>query len=146
MLLDFFFFFLVVIHTRCDGNKKPILRESFYNPMVSLKSGCVLSHLIEILCEKLFKVPLHPRPISPQIPRFAFGAGRERGKDGFKTLSCAQRVYSLPLLLSFCPLYHTDLPASVFIHFSGNLVLVSAAVSIYQIDPDNLPLPSGFPV
>lgn len=78
-----FFFFLVVIHKICDGNKKPILWESFYNPMVSLKSGCVLSQLIEILCEKLFKVPLHPRPISPQIPKFAFGAGREWGKGWF---------------------------------------------------------------
>lgn len=81
--LTFFFFLLVVIHTRCDGNKKPILWESFYNPMVSLKSGRVLSHLIEILCEKLFKVPLHPRPISPQIPKFAFGAGRDRGEGWF---------------------------------------------------------------
>lgn len=36
------FFFLVVIHTRCDGNKKPISWESFYNPMVSLKIGLCL--------------------------------------------------------------------------------------------------------
>lgn len=56
------FFFLVVIHTRCEGNKKPILWETFSNPAISLKSGRVLSHLIEILCEKLFQVPLHPGP------------------------------------------------------------------------------------
>lgn len=100
--LTFFFFPpLVVIHTRCEENKKPILWESFYNPVISLKSGRVLSHLIEILCEKLFQVPLHPRPTSLQIPKFAFGAGREGGEDGFKTFSCAQRAYSLPVLISF---------------------------------------------
>lgn len=91
-----FFFLLVVIHTRCDGNKKPILWESFYNPMVSLKSGRVLSHLIEILCEKLFKVPLHPRPISPQIPRFAFGAGRDGGRLVLRPLAVPKGLIPFP--------------------------------------------------
>lgn len=91
------YFPLVVVHTRCEGNKKPILWESFYNPMISLKSGRVLSHLIEILCEKLFQVPLHPRPTFPKIPKFAFGAGWEgRGRMVLRPLAVPRGLIPFP--------------------------------------------------
>lgn len=77
-------------------------------------------------------------PPNPQICIWGWEGG---GEDGFKTFSCAQRAYSLPVLISFWLVYHADLLGSVLIRFSENLVLVSAAVSIARSIRPNSPSP-----
>lgn len=83
-------------------------------------------------------------PQNPQICIWGWVGGEREG--GFKTFSCAQRAYSLPLLISFWPVYHADLFGFVLICFSENMVLVSAAVGIAKSIQPNSPLPSGFPM